>query len=84
MIKLIPVIVNEKDHQLKHGDVFTMNWDNTDPKLHRMNSKGWEKGKHFIAVPHNYESRSLRKIWSKKILIEEKRLTAIKGNDSGS
>lgn len=55
---MITPIIAEETPTLKHGDVFTIAGDN--PMV---------KGKTFICVPYNYESRSLRKIWAKKIQI---------------
>lgn len=66
---LIPVIINDGE-KLKFGDVFTINPDYGDAPGDMV------RGKTFIAVPHNYESRSLRKIWSERIKKEEIKLKA--------
>lgn len=62
MINLIPVIIEETG-KLKHGDIFTVSPTSGSPGV----PKEFAANNTFIAVPHNYESRSLRKIWAEKI-----------------
>jgi hypothetical protein len=64
MKTLTPLICDETK-TLKHGDVFTIYGDS--PMV---------KGKTFICVPDNYQSRSLRKIWAEKINLSIKKHNA--------
>ena len=66
-IKLLPVMMDETEN-LKWGDVFTIGVDKS--------AKNWQmvEDKHFIAVPHNYESRMFRRGWKIRIRLEERKL----------
>ena len=64
-MKIFPVVMDE-NADLKYGDVFTINPDKS--------AANWQmvKGRVFIAVPPDCDSRSGRKIWGKVIAKAEK------------
>lgn len=76
---LTPVVINAAQGNLKHGDIFTVNPDSEGAEEFLKLPKEYVRDRKFIAVPANYQSRSLRKIWQRKIenaeikLIESKR-----------